>query len=389
MRCTNLPPLRPFSRRFAAMLAAGALLATLSQTPVAAEESVHESEEHDFRLVRIAEGLEHPWALAFLPDGGILVTERPGRLRLVENGALRDDPIEGLPEISAGGQGGLLDLALHPDFEENQLLYLTYAKAGSEGRTTALARGRFDGERLHDVEDIFVADAWDNGGRHFGSRVIFDNDGYLFLTVGDRGLQDPAQDLSNHIGTTIRLHDDGSVPEDNPFLDDPDVLPEIYSYGHRNAQGMTLHPETGQVWQNEHGPRGGDEINLVEAGLNYGWPVITHGVAYSGEPIGVGGEKEGMEQPLVDWTPSIAPSGMTFYSGDAFPQWRGDAFNGALAHEHLRRVVFDGVEPVHEEEILGELGWRIRAVEQGPDDFLYILSDHSNGALARLEPLDE
>ncbi len=370
------------------ILAAGASTANPGVNPAASDGEVFSSEEHDYRLEILHDGLEHPWSIAFLSNGDALVTERPGRLRLIADGELREEPLEGVPEIAAVGQGGLLDVVLHPEFEENRLIYLSYSKSGAEGNTTALARARFEDETLNDVEEIFVADAWGGGGRHFAGRIVFDREGYLYLSVGDRGQQDPAQDTTNHIGTTLRLHDDGSVPEDNPFVGDSDALDEIYTYGNRNAQGMTLHPETGEVWQNEHGPRGGDEINLIEAGLNYGWPVITHGVAYSGEPMGVGSEKEGMEQPLLDWTPSIAPSGMMIYDGDAFPNWQGDVFNGALAKRHVRRVVFDGHEPLHEEELLVEFGERIRAVEQGPDDLIYILTDAENGVVARLAPVD-
>lgn len=346
--------------------------------------------DHEYRVVTVQDGLENPWALAFLPDGALLVTERPGRLRLIEDGRLRDRPIRGTPTVANIGQGGLLDIALHPRFAETGLIYLSYAKPGPRGATTAVARGRLDRTALAlvDVEDIFVADAWDRGGRHFGSRLLFDRDGYLYVTIGDRGDMDRAQDRSDHAGATVRLHEDGSVPADNPFVGQDGVRPELYTYGNRNAQGMALHPETGAVWQNEHGPRGGDEINLIRAGRNYGWPVVTHGRAYTGGSIGIGGDAEGMEPPLVDWTPSIAPSGMAFYTGDRFPAWQGSSFTGALAGQHLARVRFDGLEPVEEERLLDGFGARIRDVRDGPDGALYLLIDHGNGALLRLEPAD-
>lgn len=342
--------------------------------------------DHDYRVVTVQGGLENPWGMVFLPDGAVLVTERPGRLRLIENGEVRT--VAGAPTVANIGQGGLLDVALHPGFAENGLVYLSYAKPGPRGATTAVARGRLDrdGLRLVEVEDIFVAEAWDRGGRHFGSRLVFDRDGYLYVTIGDRGDMDRAQTLADHAGTTVRLHDDGRVPADNPFVDRNGALPEIYTYGNRNAQGMTLHPDTGAVWQSEHGPRGGDEVNLIQAGLNYGWPVITHGRAYTGGSIGVGGEADGMEAPLVDWTPSIAPSGLTFYTGEAFPAWQGSLFSGALAGRHVARVTFDGLEKVSEERLLDGFGARIRDIRQGPDGLLYLLTDDSNGALLRLEP---
>jgi len=288
--------------------------------------------------------------------------------------------------VVASGQGGLLDIALHPAFEENGLVYFTYAGRVPEGVTTEVARARFDGERLHELERIFSADAARSGGRHFGSRLVFDRDGRLWVTVGERGDPDTAQDPGNHMGTTLRLNDDGSPSEDNPFIGREGYRPEIWSYGHRNAQGMTLHPETGVVWLHEHGPRGGDEINIPQAGLNYGWPVTTHGTAYSGLPMGVGPQAPGMEPPLLHWTPSIAPSGMAFYSGEEFPAWQGDLFAGALALPQLRRVMLEGREVVGEEALLEDLGERIRDVRMGPEGRLYLLTDSSDGRLLRLEP---
>lgn len=381
------PQARPAGRRRLALAAGAALLAAACAAPSVAQNATFQSRDHDFRLVTVTEGLEHPWGLAFLPDGRKLVTERPGRLRIVEaDGSLLPDPVPGAPEVVASGQGGLLDIALHPAFEENGLVYFSYAGRVPDGVTTVVGRARFDGERLHDLERVFTADAARSSGRHFGSRLVFDREGYLWITVGDRGEADMAQDPSNHIGTTLRLHDDGGLPDDNPFVGRDGYLPEIWSYGHRNAQGMALHPESGVVWQHEHGPRGGDEINLPEAGLNYGWPVTTHGTAYSGLPVGVGPEAPGMEPPLLHWTPSIAPSGMAFYSGEDFPAWQGDLFVGGLALTQLHRVILDGDEIVGEEALLEELGERIRDVRMGPDGRLYLLTDHGNGRLLRLEP---
>jgi aldose sugar dehydrogenase len=369
----------------AAVLAALAFAACTSPAP--AQDEVHTSEEHDFRVVTVASGLQHPWGLAFLPGGDILVTERPGRLRLITGGELRQAPVAGAPTAVAGGQGGMLDIALHPHFEANGLVYIAYSKEVEGGRTTAVARARWTGDALEGTEDVFVADAI-GGGRHFGSRIAFDPAGYMYVTVGDRGEMNRAQDLSDHAGTTIRLHDDGRVPADNPFVGRDDARDEIYTWGNRNAQGMAIHPETGAVWQNEHGPQGGDEVNLIRAGLNYGWPVITHGIGYRGETIAQDTARAGMEQPVLHWTPSIAVSGMDFYTGDRFPAWQGNAFVGALRQAHVRRLVLDGKRIVHQEEILADLGQRIREVKEGPDGYQYLLTDERQGAVLRLEPVD-
>jgi len=346
-----------------------------------------QSELHDFRVVTVVEGLSHPWGLAFLPGGGMLVTERAGRLRLVRDGELVSRPVEGLPEIAVVGQGGLLDVALHPDFSENRWVYLSYAASGVGGYGTEVARGRLREDRLEDVEVIFRALPKESGSRHFGSRLVFDREGRLYVTLGDRGHRPTGQDLSTHTGSIIRIHEDGSVPEDNPFVDGE--RPEIFSYGHRNVQGADLHPRTGVLWSQEHGPQGGDEVNVVEAGKNYGWPVITYGANYgTGTQIGEGTHKPGMEQPLWYWDPSIAPSGMTFYTGDAFPRWRNSVFVGALKYELIARLELDGREVLGEERMLeGEYG-RIRAVEEGPDGNLYVLTDERDGRLLRLEPVD-
>jgi aldose sugar dehydrogenase len=266
-------------------------------------------------------------------------------------------------------------------------VYLTYSKPGAQGSTTALARARFDGTQLTDLTDLFVANAWARGGQHFGSRIVFDSAGYVFISIGDRGDRDQAQSLANHQGTIIRLHDDGRVPADNPFVNRAGALPEIYAYGTRNAQGMVLHPTTGELWANEHGARGGDEINVIRPGVNYGWPVITHGVDYSGRRITSDTARAGMAQPLLHWTPSIAPSGMAIYYGDRFPRWRGHTFHGALANQHLRRVTFDGLRPVHQETLLRNTT-RYREVQVGPDGYIYLLTDEApNGRVLRLEPV--
>ncbi|MGD8956435.1 MAG: PQQ-dependent sugar dehydrogenase [Chromatiaceae bacterium] len=349
-----------------------------------------QTEQHRIDVEVIARGLENPWSVAFLPDGGYLVTERPGRLRLVQaDGTLVKAPITGLPAVRARGQGGLLDVVLHPEFEENRWVYLSYVEAGRDGVGTAVARGRLDGLRLRDTEVLFRLIPKSSGGRHFGSRLVFDRQGYLFITLGDRGDRPRAQDLGDHAGSVIRLHDDGRVPADNPFVGRRDALPEIYSYGHRNIQGATLEPVSGRLWTHEHGPQGGDEINLPEPGVNYGWPVITYGVNYGiGTRIGEGSAKPGMAQPLYHWVPSIAPSGMSFYTGDAFPKWRGDLFVGSLKFGLLVRLSLENGRVVHEERLLQDRLGRIRDVRQGPDGLIYLLTDADDGQLVRLVPAD-
>lgn len=333
----------------------------------------------------VATGLEHPWGIAFLPDGAMLVTERPGRLRLIRPDGGKTT-ITGTPEVLASGQGGMLDVALHPDFAANRLVYLTWSKAGPGGATTALGRGRLEGSVLAGFEELFVADAWTRAAVHFGSRIVFDGRGHLFIGIGDRGAMHEAQNPANHQGTILRLHDDGRVPADNPFVGRAGYRSEIYAYGIRSPQGMALHPETGALWENEHGPRGGDEVNLIEPGGNYGWPAITYGINYNGNIISEDTARVGMEQPLLYWVPSIAVSGMTFYTGDRFPNWRGNLFVGALAGQHIRRLVLDGTRITHQEAMLNDLGARIRQIKQGPDGHLYLLTDQSNGAVLRIEP---
>jgi aldose sugar dehydrogenase len=343
------------------------------------------SAEADFRLVRVVEGLREPWSFAFLPGGDALVTERTGGLWRVTGDSV--EAVSGAPNVAAVGQGGLLDLALHPDFASNRLVYMSYSDRYDFGVGTAVARGRLDGRRLTDVEVIFRMNRSSAGGRHFGSRIVFGRDGLLYITTGDRGDRDRAQDASDHAGSVLRIRPEGSIPSDNPFAGGGDGTAEIYSYGHRNAQGMAVHPQTGEIWLHEHGPQGGDEINVVERGANYGWPVISYGANYgTGTPIGEGTSKPGMEQPILHWTPSIAPSGLAFYSGDRFPGWQGDAFVGALAGRHLRRVELDGRKVVEQEVLLDGVVGRIRDVREGPDGLLYLITDERDGGLYRIEP---
>jgi glucose/arabinose dehydrogenase len=342
---------------------------------------------YSYQTTEVVNGLEYPWSLAFLPSGDILVTERAGRLRLIRDGILQESPIPGVPEVYAEGQGGLLDLALAPDFATSQQIYFTYSKPIDGGpATTAVARARLVDDQLVEREDIFVAQA-PGGGIHFGSRLVFANDGTLFVSVGERGLQTPAQELNNHIGKTIRIHADGSAPADNPFVGQDGALPEIYSYGHRNPQGMALQPETGMIWLNEHGPKGGDELNAIRPGLNYGWPIASFGDHYDGTKIPDHDTVEGVELPQTYWVPSIGISGMIFYNGNQFPAWKGHAFHGALVGQHLVRTVIQDGQVVHQEKLLVEFGQRIRDVRNGPDGNLYILTDAADGVLVRVEPL--
>lgn len=373
----------------------GLLAATVLAAPAVAQGPVYRSAEHDYRVVTVAEGLINPWSIAFLPGGDLLVTERPGRLRIVRGGRLLPDPVPGVPEVFARGQGGLLDVVPHPGFSTNRLLYLSFSKPLPDGgSTTAVVRGRFENDRLTGVEEIFVAES--RGGGHYGCRLAFDRNGYLFITIGDRMApstgeleKHPAQDLSNHHGTIVRLHDDGRVPADNPFVNRAGARPEIWSYGHRNPQGLAIHPETGDIWSNEHGPQGGDELNLIQPGLNYGWPVIGYGVNYgTGTAIHSGTHRQGMEQPVHVWVPSIGISGLLIYTGDKFPGWKGSVFSGGLSGEQLSRLAMDGRKVLLEETLVPRLG-RVRDVRQGPEGYIYLALDDRQGgpsALVRLEP---
>jgi aldose sugar dehydrogenase len=340
------------------------------------------------RVEIVSTGLEHPWALEFLPDGRLLVTERPGRVRIVEPDGRLSAPLAGVPPVLALGQGGLLDVALDPSFADNRLVYLSYAEPGEGGTAgTAVARGRLGDGRLEDVQVIYQQQPKVEGANHFGSRLVFAPDGTLFVTQGDRfNYSDAAQDLSVDIGKIMRINPDGSVPRDNPFVGRAGAQPEIWSYGHRNIQSAALHPLTGELWTVEHGAQGGDELNRPEAGKNYGWPVISYGVHYGGAKIGEGTAKPGMEQPLYYWDPVIAPSGMAFYTGEAFPDWWGSILIGSLQPGLLVRLTLTDGQVAREERYLAGLGSRIRDVRQGPDGLLYLLTDHRDGRLLRVLP---
>jgi glucose/arabinose dehydrogenase len=340
------------------------------------------------RVETIARGLEHPWGLAFLPDGRLLVTERPGRLRIVGRDGKLSELLGGVPAVLAQGQGGLLDVALDPRFTDNGFVYLSYAEPGIRNTAgTSVVRARLRDDRLDDVRVIYHQQPKVRGAGHFGSRLVFARDGTLFVTQGDRrGFSDQAQDLSSGIGKIVRINPDGSVPRDNPFVGRAGAQPQIWSYGHRNIQGAALHPDTGQLWTAEHGARGGDELNHPEAGKNYGWPVITYGVDYSGAKIGEGTAKRGMEQPVYYWDPVIAPSGMTFYTGDAFPGWKGSILIGSLTPGGLVRLTLENGKVAREERYRGELGERIRDVRQGPDGAVYLLTDSRDGRVLRITP---
>jgi len=364
-------------------------LALLVAGTGACQESQHVAPSGDTKVTvtAIAEGLEHPWGLAFLPDGRMLVTERPGRLRFVGKDGALSEPIAGVPAVHAKGQGGLLDVILDPEFTQNSVIYLSYAERGEgDENGTAVARARLDGNRLADISVIFRQQPKFASGHHFGSRLVFARDGNLFVTTGERNSQrDLAQDLGTHIGKVLRITKDGAPPADNPFIAKKGALPEIWSYGHRNIQGAALYPATGELWTHEHGPRGGDEINVTRPGRNYGWPVITYGREYSGPSIGEGTEKEGMEQPLHYWVPSIAPSGMVFHSGNAYPAWKGQLFVGALAATQLVRLELDPEGHVRSEERIA-IGKRVRDVREGPDGALYLLTDEDAGQVLRVVP---
>ncbi len=349
---------------------------------------VYKSEFTRIKVVNVSSGLVNPWGLAFLPDGRMLVTERPGRLRLVTEDGKLSDPLGGVPDVFARGQGGLLDVALDPGFDKNSLVYLSYAEPGKGGAGTAVGRGRLEGNRLVSFSTIFRQVPKTRTSVHFGSRLAFAGDGKLFITLGERGERDRVQDFSIHRGQVIRINPDGTIPKDNPFIGRAGYRPETWSVGHRNPQSAAIHPETGKLWTVEHGARGGDEINIPGAGLNYGWPVISYGVHYSGLKIGVGTHKEGMEQPVYYWDPSIAPSGMAFYTGDRFPAWKGDLLVGALKGRMLVRLELDEEKIVKEERILRGMNKRIRDVRQGLDGFIYLLTDETNGRILRLEPAE-
>jgi aldose sugar dehydrogenase len=347
-----------------------------------------QSEKHAFRISSLVTGLENPWSVAFLPDGRFLITERAGRLRLVSSDFKLDPkPIDGLPEVVSHGQGGLFDVVLHPQYAQNGWIYWAYNAPGPGGWGTALARGKLQGQRMTDVQVLFSMQPKTRSGFHFGGRIVFDQAGFVYLTLGDRGDKDRAQKLDDHAGSVIRLHDDGRVPDNNPFVKRAGALAEKWTLGNRNMQGAALHPQTGELWTHEHGPQGGDELNVMRSGLNYGWPVITYGVNYGlGTKIGEGQEKPGMVQALKVWVPSIAPSGMAFVSGSQFPQWQGSLLVGALRGQMLVRLTLDGEKVVSEERLFQGRPGRIRDVRMGPDGLVYLLTDDVQGALLRIEP---
>jgi glucose/arabinose dehydrogenase len=363
---------------------AHALLALAWVMPAAAQD--FQSEAGPLRVTTVARGLEHPWALAFLPDGRMLVTERPGRMRPVGRDGTVGAPLKGVPAVAASGQGGLLDLHLDRQFAHNRTLYFTFAEAGEGGAATALARARFGETGLEDVRILFRQMPKVRGGLHFGSRIVQMPDGNLMVGLGERGQRERSQDLGTHLGKVVRVRPDGGVPADNPFLGRAGVLPEIWSYGHRNIQGAALHPRSGALWTVEHGARGGDEVNHPQAGRNHGWPVITYGRDYSGASIGEGTARPGMEQPVFYWDPSIAPSGMAFYEAEALPRWKGSLLVGSLKFGLLSRLVLEGDRVVREERLLEGLGERIRDVRVGPDGMVYLLTDASDGRVLRVAP---
>lgn len=376
---------------FVAAAATGLVLATAAATLAQDPGEFRRSSYYDYRIVTVAEGLVNPWSMAFLANGDVLVTERPGRLRIIRDGELLPHSVPGVPEVLAEGQGGLLDVVLHPDFSTNRLVYLSYSKpyADEEGATTAVARARFENDRLTDLEDIFVANT--RGRGHYGSRLAFDGDGFLFISVGERQVPStgdleahPAQDPTNHHGTINRIHDDGRIPADNPFIGQAGIEPSIWSYGHRNPQGLAIHPESGRLFEQEHGPTGGDEINIIEKGRNYGWPVITYGTNIWGGQKAEGTAKPGMQQPLKYYPASIAPSGMTFYFGARYPAWNGNLFSSTLT-AHLNRLILDKNQVLKEKRLLNDWRERVRDVVQGPDELLYLATE--SGRIVRIVPV--
>ena len=369
--------------RFAALSAA----ALVAANPALAQDAI-ESEQESFTVSVVAEGFAYPWSIDFLPSGAMLVAEREGGLRVIDaDGSLRAAPVSGLPDdLIAIRQGGLMDVAISPDFEETRLVYFSYAQGSEDANRTALARGRLseDLSELTEVEPLFAANFDKERGFHFGGRILHNPDGTLFLTLGDGGgYQDEAQNPASHLGAVVRLNRDGSIPQDNPEIED--AAPGVFTFGHRNVQGIDRHPATGSVWTHEHGARGGDELNILIAGTNYGWPEITYGINYDGTLITDEREREGLAQPLWYWNPSIAPSGMAFYDGEMFPAWSGDLFVSALAQMKLQRLEMDGDRVISTEDLLADREERYRDVRVGPDGALYVLVDDPDGAVLRLE----
>ena len=346
--------------------------------------TVVSSETQNFVVDTLATGLKNPWGIEVLPDGRVLVTERSGEILIIANGKLTDEKIT-VPNVFVHGQGGLMDITVHPDYEKNGWIYLSYSKIGNDGGGTTIARAKLDGNKLSSMEELFSAQPFTDAGAHFGCRIVFDGKGYMFFSSGERGTKENSQNLRNHLGKILRLHDDGRVPTDNPFVNDKKARPEIWSYGHRNPQGVVYDRESNTLWAVQHGPKGGDELNKVENGKNYGWPVITYGIDYNGTPISDIQQKEGMEQPVRYWVPSIAPCGMAQVKGDKFPNWKDNFLVGALAHTHVARVELKDGKYVKEEKLLDKIG-RVRAVEQGPDGLIYVATE-GPGMVVRLSPV--
>lgn len=377
--------------QFLLTLLAAFALGSPSMVYAAPSEQVITSHAAAFSLEEVATGLSNLWGMTFLPDGSMVVTERAGKMRVISKDGVVGEPVKGLPAIAVGGQGGLLDVVASPQFNSNRKIYFSYSEPSANGKTnsTAVSEAILVGNQLVSVKTIFSQKPKVNSAGHFGSRLVFADDGTLFITLGDRQSEkDKAQTLDNHIGKVVRINVDGSVPKDNPYINQKGALPEIWSYGHRNIQGAAIHPETRVLWTGEHGPQGGDEINITLAGKNYGWPVITYGENYGGGKIGEGTHKEGMEQPLYKWVPSIATAGFIFYTGDAFPEWKGNILMTSLKDKTLVRLTLDGDRVVSEERLLGkELKERLRHVVQGPDGFVYLLTDEYKARVLRLRPV--
>jgi glucose/arabinose dehydrogenase len=367
---------------------AGAFALSAAPPALAQQPQRTRTQSGDVLIETVVSGLNHPWGLAFLPDGRMLVTERPGRLRVVTKDGQVAKPLGGVPRVFAQGQGGLLDVALDPSFASNRLVYITYAEPGEGGASTAAARGRLneDASALEGTAVIFRQVPKVSGGNHFGSRLVFARDGKLFVTTGERFKFEPAQDLSNDLGKIVRINPDGSVPPDNPFVGRSGARPEIWSYGHRNSQGAAIHPDTGALWEAEHGPLGGDEINIIQPGKNYGWPLVSWGKHYDGREIPKPPTRPDLAGSVYQWTPVIAVSGISFYTGEAFPRWRGNLLAAGLVSQGIVRLALDGARVTHEERI--SLGSRIRHVRQGPDGFVYVLTDADNGRILRLRPAE-